>query len=169
MTFEEMREKVLSLDIILQMQAYNDFYADPYGDYTEKRLYPWFDEEGRYNTIEQVARLYKMEESEIFMLGVNMQIRYGDERAINCNWEKCVFVASFRPCILCAWANHLPACSACPVANAYRNGDSWFYPSAEFQHVYAGKRGVELTADDLESISNGWDCEVLAHKVKRKP
>ncbi len=79
MTFEEMREKVLSLDIILQMQAYNDFYADPYGDYTEKRLYPWFDEEGRYNTIEQVARLYKMEESEIFMLGVNMQIRYGDD------------------------------------------------------------------------------------------
>lgn len=71
MTFEEMREKVLNLDIILQIQTYNDFYADPYGDYTPKRLYPWDCDAAQQSTVAQITRLYKLDEYEIFELGMN--------------------------------------------------------------------------------------------------
>jgi hypothetical protein len=53
------------------MQAYNDFYADPYGDYTPKHLYPWDCDAAHLSTINFISGIYKLDEYEIFELGIN--------------------------------------------------------------------------------------------------
>lgn len=84
MNFTETKEYFLDeLSIYDQMYAFNDLYADPYGDYTPEHVYPWSDTEERCNSIRQIARLYKMDEVDVFEMGINASENFLTERYKN--------------------------------------------------------------------------------------